>query len=369
MKQIIPFFILIAFLVIVVFINMYLARRFAFFFGADNVKSYYIIFASLTVFLIGGIAAFTNASGMFSNMVFSIAAVGLGYMLYLILAVLGLHALQVFIKVPPLYFGVSALLIAGIVSVYGLLNARNLQTIQVEIPISGLKQEVSIMHLSDIHIGHWHGIKYLQKIVDKTNQQDVDYVFITGDLFDGKIRLKDENLAPLKQLSVPVYFVEGNHDGYSGAANIKAKLRKIGVRVLKNDLVDLGAFQLIGLDHMLADEHAVDMHAAGAHATIKQVLKTMDIKADTPSILLHHSPDGIKYASEKGIDLYLAGHTHAGQLFPVTLLNEWIFAYNRGLHDFNGTRIYVSHGAGTFGPPMRVGSRSEITKIRLVPAE
>lgn len=369
MKQLVPFIILIAFLVFVVFVNIYLARRFAFYFGAESTKPFYFVFAGLTIFLIGGIAAFTNASGLFSNIVFSFAAVGLGYMMYLIMAVLLVDILHLFIKFPPLYLGVSAMLIAAVVSVYGLLNARSLQTIGMEVPINGLQKEVNVMHLTDIHIGHWHGKKYLERIVEETNKQDVDFVFITGDLFDGKIRLNDENLEPLSRLSVPVYFVEGNHDGYSGAANIKSMLRKIGVHVLENEVVDMDNFYLIGLNHMMADENSFDMHASGEYQTIKEVIGSMNIRDDKPSILLHHSPDGIQYANAKGVDLYLAGHTHAGQLFPVTLLNNWIFAYNKGLHEYRGTKIYVSHGAGTFGPPLRVGSRSEITKIKIIPLE
>jgi len=209
----------------------------------------------------------------------------------------------------------------------------------------------------------------LQQIVDETNKHHVDVIFITGDLFDGKIRLNDENLEPLKQLTAPVYFVEGNHDGYTGASNIKARLRRIGVHVLENQLVKLEDFQLIGLNHMLADENALDMHGSGEHATIRSVMADMEIDRTTPSILLHHSPDGMKYVNEKGIDLYLAGHTHAGQLFPINYLNDLLFAYNKGLHNYNGTQIYVSHGAGTFGPPMRVGTRSEITMIKLKPKE
>ncbi len=83
--------------------------------------------------------------------------------------------------------------------------------------------------------------------------------------------------------------------------------------------------------------------------------------------MLHHSPDGIKYANEYGIDLYLAGHTHAGQLFPINYLNALLFKYNKGLSDYNGSKIFVSQGAGTFGPPMRVGTKSEISLISLMP--
>ena len=110
------------------------------------------------------------------------------------------------------------------------------------------------------------------------------------------------------------------------------------------------------------------MHASANGSTIKSTLENLNIYKNKPSVLLHHSPDGIQYASEHNIDLYLCGHTHAGQLFPIKYLANLIFDYNRGLHHFNGTRIFVSQGAGTFGPPMRVGTKSEITLITLKPS-
>jgi predicted MPP superfamily phosphohydrolase len=367
MKQLIPILILIAFLALVAGLNIYLAKRFTYYFNLESARPMYFLFASLTVFMFGGIAVFTNMTGILSNIIFSTAAVGLGFVLYLIFALILVDISHFVIKIPPLYYGLSAVCLALVISVYGLINARNLQTIEVDIAINGLKKEVSVMHLTDIHIGHWHGKKYLSRIVEKTNKNKIDYVFITGDLFDGRIRLNDENLKPLTRLNAPVYFVEGNHDGYTGAANIKARLKKIGIHVLEDVVINLDDIQLVGLNHMMADDNSFDMHAGENKSTIKSTLESMIIDPDIPSVLLHHSPDGIKYINEKGIDLYLAGHTHAGQLFPVTVLNEWIFAYNKGLHDFNGTKIYVSHGAGTFGPPMRIGTRSEITLITLKP--
>jgi len=107
------------------------------------------------------------------------------------------------------------------------------------------------------------------------------------------------------------------------------------------------------------------MHAGENKGTIRAVLDTLEIDARLPSVLLHHSPDGIEFAVKKGIDLYLAGHTHGGQLFPVNFINDLLFQFNRGLTNHNGTRIFVSKGAGTFGPPLRVGTRGEITLIEL----
>jgi predicted MPP superfamily phosphohydrolase len=234
--------------------------------------------------------------------------------------------------------------------------------------MNGLTKEIRAMHISDVHLGHFRGKKFIQKIVDSTKGLDIDAVFLTGDLFDGKIKLNSDVISPFEQLEVPIYFVEGNHDDYSGPERIKQELRETGVMVLENEVANWEEIQIIGLDHMPADSHAFDMHTTLEHATIKDILPTLDIDREKPSILLHHSPVGIKYASEQGIDLYLAGHTHAGQLFPINLIAKLMFPYNRGLYDYNGTKIYVSQGTGTFGPPLRVGTRSELAVIILKPA-
>jgi len=109
------------------------------------------------------------------------------------------------------------------------------------------------------------------------------------------------------------------------------------------------------------------MHARDATETMQEVLSRLSVDKDKPAILLHHSPKGIRYARKQGIDLYLAGHTHGGQLFPLTFIAAMVHTYNKGFHDYQGTRIFVSQGAGTFGPPMRVGTYSEIAVITLVP--
>ena len=359
--------IMLAFFGLLIGSNIYLSRRFAWFFSFENTRSLYITFAALTIFMLVGGIAFTNGTSVISNIIYSTAAIIMGFLLYLLLSALTVDLIRIFTKWQPKVYGITTISIAAIVSLYGIWNASNTKTVRISIPVEGIKKEVKVMHLTDIHIGHFWGKNFLQQIVDKTNEQKVDVVFITGDLFDGRIRLSNENLAPLKQLRVPVYFVEGNHDGYTGAKEIKDKLRESGVIVLEDEVTSWGEFQIIGLNHMLADSTSVDMHATGERNTIQEVLSSLSIDKQIPTILLHHSPDGIKYANKKGVDVYLAGHTHAGQMFPINFLGEWIFAYNKGLHDYKGTKIYVSEGAGTFGPPMRVGTKSEITVINLTP--
>jgi len=366
MRMILPLVFMVIFLAFIVWANIYLARRFGFYFSIENLKPLYMLFACTTLFMIGGLAGFTNSVSLTGTVLYKIAAVVMGFVLYLLIIVLCVDLVALFVKISPLTHGIITLVVAALISVYGIFNAYNTRVVKLEVPVKNLAKELSIMHLTDIHIGHFRGVKFLGNLVKKTNRNKPDIVVITGDLFDGKVRLKQEILEPIKELDAPVFFVDGNHDGYTGVEKVKELLRNAGVKVLENEVFATEGLQIVGLNHMLPDSTTVGMHATLSQATIKNILPAIGLVPDKPSILLHHSPDGIQYAEKAGIDLYLAGHTHGGQIFPVTIINNYIFKYNKGLHEYKRSRIYVSPGAGTFGPPMRIGSRSEIALIKLV---
>lgn len=365
MKQFLP--ILFILLIILAGANIYLSRRFAWYFNAEQIWPFHLGFAFLVLIMIVGVAVFTNSTRMAGHLIYCCGAILMGLLLYLVLSVVVVDLLRLVLKLPPRFYGFAVLFLTLSVSLYGIVNAFNIRTRQIEVEMPGLKQELKAMHLTDIHLGHFRGSAFLQKLVDLTNEQQVDMVLITGDLYDGKIRFCESCLDPLKQLSAPVYFVEGNHDGYSGVERVKRSLRKVGVKVLSNEMAMQDEIQIIGLNHMSADKSTVNMHANSQQATISSILPGIPADPEKPIILLHHSPHGIEYALQKGVDLYLAGHTHAGQLFPVNYIGGLIYQFNKGLHDYKGTKIYVGEGAGTFGPPMRIGTQSTITVIHLKP--
>lgn len=367
MKYIFPFIMSMLMLSILVGANFYLSRKFGWIFSLENIKWLHLLFALVPVYMLSGLIGFSNATSIFGSILYRVAAILTGVMLYLVLSLLLMDLIHLFIKMKPLVFGISALTLTFVITVYGLWNATNIKLTHVEVTIKGLKEEVRVMHLSDLHVGHFRAKKYMQKLVDMSIAEAPDLVVITGDFFDGKIQLKMENLEPLKQFSVPIYFVEGNHDGYSGVKKIKGYLRETGVNVLENELEECGELQIVGLNHMQADGDTHSIPPNPTEKSIRSVLSTLNIDKNRPAILLHHSPDGMKYANEYGIDLYLAGHTHAGQLFPINFLNDLLFKYNKGLGEYKGSKIFVSQGAGTFGPPMRVGTKSEIILITLIP--
>lgn len=292
-----------------------------------------------------------------------------GVLLYMLIVLLLTDAVNIFAHFSPKIYGLIVGIATALISIYGILNTSfpRLKTVEIELP--KLTEPVQIAQLSDVHIGHFRGERNLRRIVRIVNKTDAQMVVITGDMFESFYNLNHGTLRPLAELKVPVFFVSGNHDMYVDVDSVKQLMRDAGVNVLENSMMECCGIQIVGLDYMRPDDHTPDhMHAGAGPRTIENTLPTIALDSTKPSILLHHNPVGAEYAEKAGIGLYLAGHTHGGQLFPVTLINDRIFNYNRGLYRHGDLQIYTSEGSGTFGPPMRVGTRSEVTLIKLKPA-
>jgi len=367
MKYLFPLIMTLVMITVLVASNIYISKRLGWIFSLDSLRLVHILVALVPVLMFTGLIGFSNSVSIAGHLLYSVAAITTGIVLYLLVSMLAIDVVTVFYKLKPALYGILVLGGTLLISAYGLWNATNTKLIFQEIGIKNLEREVKVMHFSDIHLGHFRGKAYLEKITNLAIAEKPDFVVITGDLFDGRIRLHSESLDPLREFKVPVYFVEGNHDKYSGVKEIKGLLRSVGVRVLENEVETFKDLQIIGLNHMAADSETRSIPPNPGDTSIERVLAEMEIDSLMPSVLLHHSPHGMKHVSAKGVDLYLSGHTHGGQLFPITLLNDLLFKYNKGLHAYKGTQIFVSRGAGTFGPPMRVGARSEVVLLTLQP--
>lgn len=247
----------------------------------------------------------------------------------------------------------------------GLLHAaRGPQVKRVRVPLAKLPaaaEGYKIAQLTDIHIGPTLGADFLETVVRDTNALAPDMIVITGDLVDGSVAQLRERIAPLAGLRAPdgVWFVTGNHEYYSGADEWIAHLRTLGVRTLRNEHVTVrGLFQLAGVD-----DHREAIRVPGHGEDIPRALAGRD--TTLPLILLAHQPKSITLAAEHGADLQLSGHTHGGQIMPFNWLTKLETPYTNGLYRHGDTWLYVSPGTGYWGPPMRVGTTSEITEITL----
>jgi len=219
----------------------------------------------------------------------------------------------------------------------------------------------TIVQLSDVHVGPTIGLAFIEELVAKVNALKPDLVAITGDLVDGSVAALGDLVRPLEKLRTKdgVYFVTGNHEYYSGAEEWVRFLGSLGVRVLENERVAIGAtagFDLAGVNDWTA-------HQFGEGADLKRAVAGRD--ASRALVLLAHQPKQIEEAAQLGVDLQLSGHTHGGQLFPFNYLVGLQQPYVEGLHNHGRAQIYVSSGTGYWGPPMRLLAPAEITKIEL----
>ena len=260
---------------------------------------------------------------------------------------------------------------AAIVGI-GFVNARRTARVrEVEIALPHLPPPLhgfTIAQISDIHVGPTIKRPYMQAIVDAVNTLNADAVAVTGDLVDGRVRDLAEHVAPLAGLRSRhgTYFVTGNHEYYSGADDWIAELRRLGVRVLNNEHVvlrhDGAALVLAGVTDTSAHHFDPAQRSDPARAIAGAPPSAQ------PRVLLAHQPRSAEAAAQAGFDVQLSGHTHGGQFWPWNHAVQWQQPYTAGLHRLRQLWVYTSRGTGYWGPPLRFGAPSEITRVRFVAA-
>jgi len=243
--------------------------------------------------------------------------------------------------------------------VCGVINARWIRVKRIAVKLPNLpaawRGRVAAL-VSDIHLGPVNGASFMRRIVARLAELQPDVVFIAGDLYDGTKVEPRELISSWKNFDVPygVYFVTGNHEEFGDSRDYTDAVKGVGIRVLDNEKITLEGLQIVGVnDRELRDaEH------------LRAVLESTDISRNRASILLAHTPSRLAVAEQAGISLQLSGHTHRGQIFPFTWFTHRIFgSFTYGLSRLGELITYTSSGVGTWGPPLRLGTQSEIVLI------
>jgi predicted MPP superfamily phosphohydrolase len=281
--------------------------------------------------------------------------------LWILFSVLLLYSVvQLFAHfIAPIPPRVSQYVVVGITIVlvlYSLFNARQMTVNTVELSSEKLQEPITIVQLTDLHLGAVNGKRFVEKVVAQTNALNPAIVAITGDLVD--IGTSAEILQGFNKLDAPAFFVWGNHEQFLSAERVEQLFRTTPITILKNEtIIYKDMLQIIGLDYL---ERQPQNDA-------RPILTSLAPKDGYFTLMLSHAPIDFPQMDGHPIDLQLAGHTHAGQLFPWNFVVKWRYAQTQGLYKSENRSIYVSSGTGTWGPPMRLGTSNEMTVIRLLP--
>lgn len=259
------------------------------------------------------------------------------------------------------WFGFPMIAFYFFVLIYGSFNMWNPVVVSYDVEIEKEIEldELKILLVSDIHISETVGFKSLKRLINLSDEIDPDMIFLAGDVIDSSIEpyLKYNLGEILSGLTAPmgVYAVLGNHEYYGNDIPLFIEeMNEIGVQVLVDEVINFNdLFNIVGRkDYSDKDRGSIDV-------------LTNNLNKEKPIFLIDHQPREYDQASAAGVDLMVSGHTHKGQLFPANLITKAIYENHYGYLKKAELNTIVSSGYGIWGPPFRIGSRSEVVEINV----
>ena len=236
--------------------------------------------------------------------------------------------------------------------------------VRVDVPVYtqkslGAKDSLKIIAISDLHLGYGIGEGELKKWVEMINAEDPDVVLIAGDLIDNSTRPLNEGkfaeyLNGIKAKN-GVYMCMGNHEYISGLSQSLEFLKKTNINLLRDSYVEIdSSFYIVGRE----DKSNPD------RKPLKEIVAGLD--KSKPIILLDHQPYNLEESEECGIDIQFSGHTHQGQVWPISMITKAIYEIDHGHIKKGNTDVYVSSGIGIWGGKFRIGTQSEYVVINMM---
>ena len=296
------------------------------------------------------------------RILYQAGSVWMVFTLYMVLALVVFDVAKVLF--PSMRYGVVyAAIVTLCLLVYGHWNYRHLKVehfdIEVEKPMEG---ELKIVAVSDVHLGDGTDKKALRRYVDMINKENPDVVIVSGDLVDNSLRpLVNQNMAEeLSRLQAPqgVFMAMGNHEYISGAKAVEKYLATTPVILLRDSVVVLqNGVQIVGRDDR------TNRHRKPLSALLERC------NAAQPIAVIDHQPYDLQEVDAAGVDLQFSGHTHHGQVWPVSLLTDHIYEQSHGYRKWTHAHIFVSSGLSLWGPPFRIGTKSDMAVFRLKSAQ
>lgn len=232
---------------------------------------------------------------------------------------------------------------------YGNLHYKNKVRVALDLQTDKpLPRDYKMVMMSDLHLGYHNPRKELARWVDLVNAEQPDFILIAGDIIDGSMRplLEERMVEEFHRLKAPVYACLGNHEYYSGCPEAQQFYRDADIHLLIDStaVVD-SAIVVIGRDDR-TNRH-------------RKLLSMFNIQSSTFNLVLDHQPYNLDRTEKAGIDFQLSGHTHRGQVWPISWITDHVYECSWGSHQRGHTQFYVTSGLGLWGGKFRIGTQSE----------
>ena len=262
------------------------------------------------------------------------------------------------------YVSQGIFLLAILISILSIINGNTIRMRKYEIELDYLPsvwKNKKIILFSDLHLGNMREKHFCQKIVQFVLSRRPDIIFVVGDIFDGP-PVDEDILDPLREITnkrnIPLgsYFVTGNHEEFEDPTYFLKLIRSAGFNVLDNQTISIDGITIAGVDYRATEKKE----------NFEKILYAMlsNVDKQTPIVLLKHTPAFPEVSEKNSVDLTLHGHTHKGQMWPWGLIARRIYkGYEYGLKKFKEMNVLTTSGVGTFGPPQRFLTNSEIVEI------
>ncbi|MDP4087692.1 MAG: metallophosphoesterase [Bacillota bacterium] len=342
-----------------------------------NIKVYWVIYWAIVLCYIPAMVL-RNHPGRILSLMELMGGIWMGVMFYLFIAFLVIDLIRLLLRkagsegvinmMASGSFQVVFSIVIGIIVVffvaYGMREASISKVSTYNFDVSKPVQDsnMKIVMISDIHIGGIIGRSRVENMVKEINSLNPDLVLFAGDIIDSSLEpFKEQNMGEVfRQIksSYGVYGCLGNHEGFDGnVGDIVKEYDAAGIRILQDEAV------LVNNSVYVAGRVDASIARGKGRKKISEILTGID--KSKPVIMLDHQPLEFSEEDKEGVDLLLCGHTHRGQLAPANLITHRIYELDYGYLKKGNLNIVVSSGYGTWGPPMRIGSQSEIVEINL----
>jgi len=344
--------------------NWFVLATWNHFWRRPGTDAWAFILPALTITFIASMFLGWRYSGLWLRIMYRVSATWLGVLNFAFFAagaawiVSWAGSLLSFIE--PKLIAVSFAGTAALVGLYGLVNGSWLRVTRVTVNLLNLPAAWDGRRaalVTDMHLGNVRGAGFTRRVVARLQELKPDAVFISGDMFDGVKADFGALVEPWKRLSTPagIYFVCGNHEEFDDRTKFVEAVMGAGIRVLNGEKVEIDGLQIVGIHDGETNDPRL----------FKALLQRADLDRSCATILLAHRPSNLAIPAEEGISLQLSGHTHGGQIWPWHWLAARVHGrFNHGLNRFDRMQVLTSYGAGTWGVPMRVCTKSEIVLIR-----